>query len=578
MAAESDKATGSADDDDEKIERPLEGVVEVISSTGWYVPGKLQGVPTDFLIDSGSTYTIIDEELYEGLPENVKTPLEPLEMVLRSANGEILKVLGQTNMQLEIGNQTFQYPVKVVALGDNSAILGLDFMSDEECVVYMGNGIMQIGSKSVRIRLHKQSEIKCARIQVEHTVCIPPNHEMIISGKINHRHRNFDEMIGAIEPTKSLSEEKGLLVARALVNTNVSIVPVRLANFNSESVVLEKGQTLAMIHPVDADNIRVLEISECKTGETDQRSVPKHLQCVIDSLPEDLTMEQKHQVENLVITYQDTFTGPDGKVGQTDLVEHTIDVGNARPVKQRHRNVPMHLQSQVDEELVKLEENGEIEDSTSPWSSPLVIVPKKDGKLRICTDYRRLNEVTEKDAYPLPLVSECLTSLSGGRYFNTLDLAQGYHQVRLAEPDKAKTAFSTRRGLKHWNVMPFGLCNAPGTFQRLMEVVLNGLQWERLILYLDDVIVFASTWDETMKNLEMVLKRFRQAKLTLKPAKCKLMQHSVEFLGHIVSQDGIQCDPKKLEAVREWQRPLKVKDVRSFVAFCQYYRKHIKAR
>ena len=110
-------------------------------------------------------------------------------------------------------------------------------------------------------------------------------------------------------------------------------------------------------------------------------------------------------------------------------------VGNARPVKQRYRNVPMHLQSKVDKELVKMEENGEIEDSTSPWSSPLVIVPKKDGKLRISTDYRGLNEVMKKYANPLPLVSDCLTSLSGGRYFNTLDLAQGYHQVRLAESD-----------------------------------------------------------------------------------------------------------------------------------------------
>jgi transposase InsO family protein/ribosomal protein L21E len=144
------------------------------------------------------------------------------------------------------------------------------------------------------------------------------------------------------------------------------------------------------------------------------------------------------------------------------------------------------------------------------------------------------------------------------------------------EADKAKTAFSTRKGLKQFTVMPFGLASAPATFQRLMEVTLADLNWSRAILYLDDVIVFGKDFDATFQNLEMVLQRFREANLTLKPSKCNLFQTSCEFLGHIVSRDGVSCDPKKIEAVKNWPKPENVKDVRSFVGFAQYYRKYIR--
>ena len=230
----------------------------------------------------------------------------------------------------------------------------------------------------------------------------------------------------------------------------------------------------------------------------------------------------------------------------------------------------------IKEELDKMEAQGVIEPSNSPWASPVVLVKKKDGTVRFCIDYRKVNEITEKDAYPLPRIEDNLDSLKGARWFSTLDLASGYWQVEMAEEDKAKTAFCTKYGLFQFNVMPFGLCNAPGTFERLMETVLRGMQWERAVLYLDDIIVFSETVEEHLRRIEEILQRLKNANLVLKPSKCHFFKRQVEFLGHIVSQKGVETDPKKIKDVKEWPIPRRVRDVRSFLGLTGYYRRFIK--
>ena len=203
------------------------------------------------------------------------------------------------------------------------------------------------------------------------------------------------------------------------------------------------------------------------------------------------------------------------------------------------------------------------------------MVTKKDGSLRFCVDYHRLNAVTRKDAYPLPKIDETLSTLGGAQWFCTMDLASGYWQIKMKDSDRPKTAFMTRRGLFQFRVMPFGLTNAPATFQRLMDRVLRGLQWEKCLVYLDDIIVFGSTFHETLENLRCVMERLREAGLKLKAPKCKWFQKSVKYLGHIVSAGGISCDPEKIEAVRNWPVPQSVTQVREFLGFASYYRKFI---
>ena len=200
---------------------------------------------------------------------------------------------------------------------------------------------------------------------------------------------------------------------------------------------------------------------------------------------------------------------------------------------------------------------------------------KKDGSTRFCIDFRQLNSITKKDAQPIPRIDDTLDSLSGACWFTTLDLASGYWQVQMEDSDKEKTAFATPFGLYQFRVMPFGLCNAPATFQRLMELVLRGLHWTTCLIYLDDIIIFSKSADEHLHHLQDVFERLRQAKIKIKPKKCQLFQQSVKYLGYVVSAQGIHTDPEKIAVVQNWPQPNNVKQLRQFLGFASYYRKFI---
>lgn len=248
---------------------------------------------------------------------------------------------------------------------------------------------------------------------------------------------------------------------------------------------------------------------------------------------------------------------------------------DSEPIKQAPRRIPLHLREEVEHIVQEMKQRGVIEESRSPWVSPVVLVKKKDGSLRFCVDYRKLNAVTVKDSYPLPRIEDILDQLSGNFWFSTLDLKSGYWQVKVSSEDKEKTAFSVDNGLWQFKVMPFGLCNAPATFERLMEKVLQDILSKVCLVYLDDVIVFSKTFEEMMANLRKVFLRLRAANLKINSQKCSLFGKEVKYLGHIVSERGISTDPEKISAVRDWPVPQNRKQLRSFLGFCSYYRKFI---
>jgi len=311
-----------------------------------------------------------------------------------------------------------------------------------------------------------------------------------------------------------------------------------------------------------------------KPSRANARAVPDYLRCMFPTEGV-LSADELRALEDLVMEYEDIFVEPDGSPGFTDLIAHKIDTGDAKPIKQNYYRRSMKERAYVDAELEKMLANGVIRPSKSPWGAPVVLVRKKTGELRFCIDFRRLNEVTKKDAYPLPRIDECLDALEGSTYFSTLDLASGYWQVAMDPQDAEKTAFVTHRGLYQWTVMPFGLCNAPATFCRLMEMVLADIVWSQCLVYLDDILAFGKDFKQASLNLRAVFERLRRANLKLKPKKCQLFATSVEYLGHEVDKDGIRPSRSKVQALHKWAVPKNLSEVRTYLGFTGYYRRFV---
>ena len=220
--------------------------------------------------------------------------------------------------------------------------------------------------------------------------------------------------------------------------------------------------------------------------------------------------------------------------------------------------------------------NGIIEPSVSPWASPVVLVTKADNTLQLCIDYRTLNKATIKDSYPLPHIQDTLDTLHGNNLFITLDLLNRYHQIKVEESSREKTAFTTHIGLLQYIRSTFGLTNAPASLQRLLEHVLRDYIGKFVILYIDNILIFSASFDNHLSHVAQVLQTLREAYLKVRISKCQFARNSVEFLGHLITPEGFGPNKRNIEAVTSFPTPAKIKDVRAFLGLCNYYRRFIK--
>ena len=382
-----------------------------------------------------------------------------------------------------------------------------------------------------------------------------------------------------VEPLSRSPGNQPLMTARTVITGRGHDVPVEILNPSSKDVCLFKNTSVGIVTRLPNDEVvaRISSQDEKKPRRavSDDKNLLVEIQVIMDSLDSSLSAEQRDSIKSLLLQHSSVFATKDEPFGWTDLVQHSIKVDKNQPIKQPVRRPPLHLRTEAQDEVTKMLDQGIIEPSDSPWASPVVLVRKKDGSLRYCIDYRKLNSVTVKDSYPLPRIDDSLDSLSEANFFSTLDLASGYWQIGLDEDAKQKSAFCTTSGLYQFKVMPFGLTNAPATFQRLMERVLAGLQWQICLIYIDDVIIFSKSFDDHLDHLSTVFSCLKEAGLKLKPKKCFLFQNSVKYLGHIVSSKGISTDPDKTKVVDEWPTPHDVSNVKGFLGLCSYYRRFI---
>ena len=283
--------------------------------------------------------------------------------------------------------------------------------------------------------------------------------------------------------------------------------------------------------------------------------------------------DDKNAAIEMIKRNANIFSKNDMDMGRTNLVKHHIELTDPIPFKESYRRIPPQVYDEVKAHIQEMLDLG----ANSPWSSAIVLVRKKDGRLRFCIDLRKLNNRTVKDAYILPRILTLLDTFLGSTIFTTLDLKAGYWQVEMAEECKAFTAFTcSPLGFYECETMPFGATNVPATFQRLMRNCLGDLNMTWCVVYLDDIIVFSDNPKDHIVRLEAVFKKLATAGLKLKPSKCFFFKEEIDYLGHLVSGKGVATSPKKIEAVTKWPVPQTVYDVRSFLGFVGYYRRFIR--
>ena len=410
--------------------------------------------------------------------------------------------------------------------------------------VYMALRCLTLRERKLRKQNNRIAIIKSAETE---RILIEPNSEVMIRGYLD-KQLPYHPVCCLIQPTTGTVIPDDIDITPTVVPYTygqTKMTDVHLTNISTRTVAVSPNAILCELHPVTIENIERFE----EEKQPDVNSLFTEEGVTICT--EDLTPEQIDKGKQLIGKYRDIMSKDDTDIGTTTVVKHRIKLVDETPFKQKHRRIPPAMYEEVRNHVHQLLASGVIRQSHSPWASNIVLCRKKDGKLRMCIDYRRLNERTIKDAHALPRIEEILEALAGNKYFTVVDMKSGYFNVELEEDHKERTAFTLGPlGFYEYNKMPFGLANSPATYQRLMETILMDLNLKICFVYLDDVIIFSDTFQEHLDRIDKVFKRFREAGLKLAPKKCSFFMRRVKYVGHIVSEHGIEPDPDKIEKVR----------------------------
>ena len=536
------------------------------------------------LVDSGASISAISKHLLSRVaPEASVTPASLSNIV--GVCGEIHKVLGQVDLEFECEGLIFKQLFYVFEHLHVSILVGLDFMTANN--VTMTFGEVEISVPSGQATTVSSIKVPVTPVTSDHTsfayttkeVIIPPHSEAIVPIRISGFANNS---VVLIEPKLNLSDIS-LVGGKNLCTIENSKGMYRLMNPTNLPVFLKSNQRLAKASLVD--NTSVFDMKEpneahvFSMGETSQQTdheqMIKNLGINLDNTR--LSEDQKSRLYQFLGNNRDIFAKDISELGVTNLHTHTIHTGNAPPVSSAPYRQTPKMRAELEHQLEDMKRHGIIEESNSVWHSPVVMVKKPNNEWRFCVDYRKLNAVTELMAFPIPHMTEVFDTLaeSKAEIFSTLDLRSGFWQVPLDKTSKAKSAFITHQGIFEFNRLSFGMVNAPMSFQALMTKVLKNLNFKIALVYIDDLIIFSRDFDQHLHHLNLVFNNLRSANLKLNPSKCKLATESVKYLGHIVSKQGLKVNPENIDKIKNCQRPINVKQVRSALGIMGYYRKFI---
>ena len=486
-------------------------------------------------------------------------------MKATSVTGDDLNVVGRTAAVIKIGRKSFTQCLYAIEDLDNEVILGADYLEKLGDVTYnfakatlkVGDDVIPMGKSAVG-----------GDVRLLQSVDIPPLAEVAVVCKVSCTKRN--DQLCVFEGDNTFCP-KSVLVGRSVDKTRDGSVRIPVMNTSTTKLTIQKNTVVGKIESVD---------SESELFLTDIGKKPKTKKKPGDSLVRETTNcteEEFRRLQDKLNEYSDVVAESISELGRTNIVQHVIETEpGAGPVRSRPYNIPIGLRAEVKRQLDEMLEQGLISMSTGTWSSPIVLVRKKDNKWRFCVDYRKLNAITKTPATCLQSIENAMESMHGKRYFSALDLCSGFYQVELAEESREKSGFITPWGSYEWNVMPMGSSGSPSTFQRLsMAVMADMIREGSSVVYLDDWLITSKTFDEHLNLLDSVFQRLRRFNLRYRLTKSHFCQKEILYLGHKISEEGITVAPHNTEKIANFPDPKDKSGVRRLFGLFGFYRMYI---
>jgi len=511
------------------------------------------------LFDSGAVFSLLDRSVANKL-RGLK--ISPTKAKAIAANGGQIPLDGVAVVSISTHDIEESIVVHIQKNCSAEIVLGSNFMARFPCIT--------LNSEHSYIQLRK-SRIPCdglifrspslrGAVALDQNILLEPRTVNTFSAPVSNIYSNVDQV--RFQPR----DRNSVYFASSINIVLDGRIMLQAMNPHNFPVTLYSGTNVGTVKRHTAEN------ESCEVSVSDNLSTYISANA---NISQTLTAQERQSLVNLLQKYPSLYAKDEKDTGCTTLVQHHIDTGSSKPVHRPTFRTSPKEKEMIRKEVQALTDKGIVSPSSSPWNTNVVLVRKKDGGHRLCIDFRALNDVTKKDVYPLPRIDEILDTLNGMRYFSTLDQANAYWSIPIAPEDREKTAFCTPQGLYEFHYLPFGLCNAPATFQRLMDVLLSGLQWKTALVYLDDILVFASSHDQMLDRLKEILDRLSFGGLKLRLNKCKFCFNEVEYLGYKISGKGIEPDRQKISAIKNIPVPKSPKELKSFLGLVSYYRRFI---
>ena len=527
---------------------------------------KVDNLTVNSILDTGCSSSVISTEIYNKLPikHNVIMTKE-----MRTA-GKDMKITAKLvgPVKIAIGNNLLFKTIYVADIKDDM-LLGLDILIDLKAQIDIDKSTIKFRDQPVKLSKTSDTHPREHTVaKLDENISVPPFSETIASVN-TFGMKECPYMI--FEPRYNLP-----ILLPNILFTGSDNIKISLINDGPNTWYYKRGTTMGNVISIDHSDILENENfdDDIRTLSFD-KEIPEKLKPMLNNLDSSLTQDDINKLQNILCEYQDVFASSEYDVGDFDGVYHTITTTNPLPITQPLRRTPLQFLDEEKELIDNLIENNIIEASSSAFSSPTILLRKKDGGVRFVLDYRLLNNRTVRDSYPLPLLKDCIDSLSGNLWFSTLDANMAYFQIKLDPKTKHKTAFKTKFGLFEFNRLPQGLSNSPSSYCRALNLVLRGLTYTNCLCYLDDICVLGKTTEIHLNNLVEVFSRFRIHKMKLKPSKCFLFKKEINYLGRRISNNGITLSDRSINTINKWKPPISLKEIERFMGLVNYSRQFI---